>query len=407
MVAMPVQASECLIPPCGAVTNNTTKYIPIRWGAGSEGSVSPFQSRGGYAVIQGPPPFYIPIPVGIDVDYFGIPPSCWLSWVVSGFVWDDESLPLGPDSRWNSSVIDNLWIKFSSSQTITVTGFFCTPTDNSGDNPPQPPSPPPPSPSPASSIGVKRNDYNRDGVSDIVAVRDGLLHRWYGNGNGGFTYGGSYGGGWTPYTSTLAAVGDINRDNVGDLIAVRDDCLHRWYGNGNGNGDDGFNYGGTSGCGWTPYANSLIGVGDVNQDGVGDLVAVRDGCLHRWYGDGNGGFSYGGTSGCGWAPYAGSLTGVGDLNRDGVGDLISVRDDYLHRWYGNGNGGFDYGGTYGHGWTPYASTLAGMGDINRDGIGDVLAIREGYLYTWQGTGTGTVNFTSTHGNGWGAYVLAD
>jgi len=59
----------------------------------------------------------------------------------------------------------------------------------------------PPTPPPTSSA-VKHNDYNRDGVSDLVGVRksDGYLVRWTGNGNGGFTYIGDWGGGWSNYT---------------------------------------------------------------------------------------------------------------------------------------------------------------------------------------------------------------
>ncbi len=251
-----------------------------------------------------------------------------------------------------------------------------------------------------SSLSLLRNDYNRDGISDIVAVRNDTLYVWYGNGNGGFDYHGTVGNGWTPYAATLTAVGDINGDGVGDLVAVANDYLHRWYGTGGG----GFTYGGTYGTGWTTYAANLTGVGDINGDGKADIVSVANDYLHKWYGNGNGGFTYAGNVGAGWTPYAANLTGVGDINGDGKADIVSIANDYLHKWYGNGNGGFTYGGTYGSGWTPYAGTLAGMGDINKDGQGDLLAVSNDYLRRWYGTGTGGVAYQGDYGTGWGQYV---
>lgn len=51
---------------------------------------------------------------------------------------------------------------------------------------------------------MKRNDYNRDGISDIVGIHGGnlCLYRWYGNGSGGFNTGvqiGCGGCGWDIY----------------------------------------------------------------------------------------------------------------------------------------------------------------------------------------------------------------
>lgn len=118
--------------------------------------------------------------------------------------------------------------------------------------PSQPPPPPPPPPPPEGSLAIKRDDYNRNGVSDVIGMRksDGCLGRWYGNGNGGLDYAGDYGCGWNNYTD-LVGLGDLNRNGVGDLVGIRksDGCIARWYGNGNG----GLDYGGDYGCGWERY----------------------------------------------------------------------------------------------------------------------------------------------------------
>ena len=101
-------------------------------------------------------------------------------------------------------------------------------------------------------IADKRNDFTGDGISDIVAVDwwdGGCLHRWAGDGSGGFGAGVQVSGcGWGPYKSSLSAPGDLNRDGKGDIVSIASggssDCLYRWYGNGNGS----FGRGAKVGC---------------------------------------------------------------------------------------------------------------------------------------------------------------
>jgi hypothetical protein len=259
-------------------------------------------------------------------------------------------------------------------------------------------------------ITVKRNDYNRDGVSDIVAVNfeNDCLYRWYGNGSGGFGAGAQVSCNWGPYYGSLTAVGDLNRDGTGDLVAinVNDDCLYRWTGNGNG----GFNAGTRLGCGWAPYFFGITGPGDINSDGVGDLVSINtdNQCLYRWYGNGNGGFGAGTQVGCNWGPYELALTGAGDLNRDNDADLVAgnANDECLYRWNGNGNGSFGSGARFGCNWGPHMYKLAGMGDLNRDGNGDLVAINSDTdcLYRWSGNGSNGFGAGTQIGCGWGNYT---
>jgi hypothetical protein len=183
-------------------------------------------------------------------------------------------------------------------------------------------------------ISVKRNDYNRDGISDLVAIEfwSGCLYRWNGNGSGGFGGSTQVGCGWQPYW-----------DGNGDLVAIQNDTLHRWFGTGSG----GFAYGGTWGGGWDAYLQP-VGVGDISGDGVGDLIAFGgDGAggriLHRWFGNGSGGFTYAGSWGGGWSNYD-DLTGMGNIGGGSAGDLVARRTgSALLRWTGNGNGGFNAG----------------------------------------------------------------
>ncbi len=243
----------------------------------------------------------------------------------------------------------------------------------------------------AASISVKRNDYNADGISDIVAMIVGgdCLYRWNGNSSGSFNAGQSVGCGWSNYFDTLTAVGDINDDGNGDLVAIFNNTLYRWFGTGGGN----FTFAGTYGSGWGRYFEP-VGVGDISGDGVGDLVAFNFAnntkVMYRWFGNGNGGFNFAGTAGSGWEQYH-DYAGVGDINSDGLsrGDLVAVADGVLHRWFGTSGGNFSYGGTLGSGWGAY-DQLAGLGNLGGGGAGDLVAINVGAseLWRWFGNGSG-------------------
>jgi hypothetical protein len=257
------------------------------------------------------------------------------------------------------------------------------------------------------SISLMRNDYNRDGVSDLVGIRlsDGCLARWRGTGDGGFAYIGDVGCGWNAYDQ-LTAVGDFNRDGNGDLVAVRrsDGCLARWR----GTGSFGFVYIGDYGCGWNAYY-ALGGAGDINGDGIGDLVAVRgsDNCLARWLGNGNGGFTYIGDYGCTWY-YELDFTGVGDVNRDGRADLLATywNPPCFRTFAGDGASTFHFIAEYCYLLNPDAQVV-GMGDINRDGNGDFVTINSwGCLERWLSDGYGNWFDTGEVGCGWSSYWIA-
>jgi hypothetical protein len=350
-----------------------------------------------------------------DWDAFFVNRGCYVEWGVAAVGIGTPYLQHPIDRRTSAT---GVWVRMSGLKTALIRVKTCVPPSDDGQsNPPQPPAPPwepppPPSINPPSSLPasltIKRNDYDRDGISDLVGVRngDGCLARWRGTSAGGLTYIGDYGCGWEQYTE-LTAVGDITGDGRGDLVAVRrsDGCLARWK----GLSGFGFSYFGDAGCGWDRYAE-LTGTGDFNRDGVGDLVAIRrsDGCIARWKGTSGGGLSYIGDHGCGWEQYT-ELTGVGDINRDGDADLVAVHraSGCIGRWAGYGTGGFTYMGAYGCGWEQYAN-LVGMGDINRDGVGDLVGIRrtDGCVARWRGNGNGGLDYFGDAGCGWQNYTIA-
>lgn len=273
-------------------------------------------------------------------------------------------------------------------------------------------------PAPAQgNILLHRNDYNRDGISDLLATAvygsDRCLHRWDGNGSGGFRSRVQVGCGWGSYFLPTSP-GDLNRDGKADLVAIRkaDRCLYRWYGNGSG----GFGSSARVGCGWDSYARSAAGMEflgvDIDGDLDGDLVALNqdNNCLYRWFGNGSGGFGTSGLIGCGWSDRS-HITSPGGINNDGYGDLAAIvgdgTTDYcLERWLGYGNGGFGYNVVLRCGdWVAYNS-IRGMGDLNDDGYGDLVGVKwsDDCLWRWYGTGGG-FGLGQQLGCGWAPYDL--
>ena len=259
----------------------------------------------------------------------------------------------------------------------------------------------------ANSLGVKRNDYNRDGISDLVGVHwaTGCMYRFPGIPNGSFGTPTFVSCGWEHY-GPVEAVGDVNGDGIGDLVGVRisNGCIARWKGNSSG----GFTQMSDYGCGWNNYQD-LAGVGDITRDGIPDLVGVRrsDGCIARWKGNRSFGFTYIGDYGCGWQNYR-NLEGPGDINGDGVGDLVAIRnsDGCAASWHGNGRGGFDYSRDHLCD-RPSSNVMIGLGDLNGDGNGDVAGtdLVTTSMLTWFSDGTGALNPSGQHFCCFGQFIL--
>ncbi|MFI6483740.1 FG-GAP repeat domain-containing protein [Nonomuraea sp. NPDC050663] len=144
-------------------------------------------------------------------------------------------------------------------------------------------------------------DFDGDGIGDLFSAATGTLTIWNGEGGNKFGPATPVGPGWSFFTGPVA--GDVNGDGISDLLAVKKDTgtLHVW----NGKGSNTFSSAIELGPGWKTYENTLMSLGDVNQDGHTDIGAVHDetGTLTVWNGKGGNKFGPATPVGPGWAPY--------------------------------------------------------------------------------------------------------
>ncbi|MER6917125.1 VCBS repeat-containing protein [Streptomyces sp. NPDC000594] len=229
-------------------------------------------------------------------------------------------------------------------------------------------------------------DLTGDGVPDAIAVQasNGDLYRYSGPNYTGGTARSKIGFGWDSI-SDIVGTGDLNGDGVADIIAVDAE-------NGNLYRYSGPNYnGGTKvqiGTNWDAMTN-VTPVGDLTGDGRPDIIAVEKatGDLYRYAGPGFAGGAARSKIGNGWNAYS-TIVGTGDLTGDGVADIVAVdaENGNLYRYSGpHYNGGTKL--QIGNGWHTMIN-LTGVGDITGDGIPDLLAVnsKTQKLYRYSGPG---------------------
>lgn len=187
--------------------------------------------------------------------------------------------------------------------------------------------------------------------------------------------------------------GDMNGDGVADLIS-RDDAGRLW----DVSGSNSYAY--YLGNGW----NSMTAItrhGDFNGDGAEDILARGPGgALYLYPGDGKGHLKPRKWISNGWNGVS-AITAVGDLNGDGHDDLIARGPaGALYLYPGNGKGGFYPRHWISNGWQSMTG-FVGVGDFNGDGHNDLIVRGPaGGLYLYPGNGKG--GFYPRHwiSNGW-------
>jgi hypothetical protein len=250
--------------------------------------------------------------------------------------------------------------------------------------PSQPPAPP----------SEQGTDLSGDQVADLAGLNaNGHLYTYPGRGNTGagtaFWAARDQGGTWGAFRSI--ALGDLNKDGIADLVGLNTNG-HLYVYPGRGTAEaPAFWAGRDQGGTWDGFRD--IALGDPNRDGVADLVGLHnDGHLYVYPGRGTAeapAFWAAKDQGNTWGGF--TSIGIGDLNTDGVADLVGLNFNghlYVYRVRGNVNPGTafwapeDQGGTWG------AFLEVTLGDLNGDGIADLAGLNgNGHLYVYQGRGS--------------------
>jgi hypothetical protein len=205
---------------------------------------------------------------------------------------------------------------------------------------------------------VMAADFNGDGIPDLAAAGGYYLVTWLGNGDGSFTE--------VPIVNSYSpadsfgsmVVGDYNGDGKADIATPSVVLL--------GNGDGTFTKGSQT---FTNIGN--LALGDFNGDGKLDLSATSSGnAIAVFLGKGDGTFQAANGSPISGLNAAQSVA-VGDFNGDGIADLIvdaatNMTDVYV--LLGHGDGTFTLAPTGSLSLPCCFFTV--VGDFNGDGLSD-------------------------------------
>jgi hypothetical protein len=182
-------------------------------------------------------------------------------------------------------------------------------------------------------------DWNGNGKSDVISVdAQGRMFLHAGDGAGKVAGSRQIGNGWGGFR--VMPAGDLTRDGVNDILAIKEATGDLFLYAGNGSGGFKSPYP-KVGYGWKGF--DLYSAGDLTRDGRIDIVSIDSrGNLYAYPGKGTGAFRAKYKVGNGWKGYV--LASGGDIDGDGAADIIgrdgvsALRPLYFYR--GKGNGGF-------------------------------------------------------------------
>jgi hypothetical protein len=244
-----------------------------------------------------------------------------------------------------------------------------------------------------------------DGTGDLLTLNSsGALTFQQGTGKGTFS-GKASGSGW-PTSVKAVPLGDLSGDRCNDVLVRLSSGALRLYKPGCGTApkpSTPYTSLGTSG--WNQY-DVLTSPGDVTRDGRPDLLArnTSTGTVYLYKGTATGKLSARVKLYDNWKTYK-KVVGAGDLNGDGIGDLLAQdKANMLYRYYGKGDGTFgsrvrlfgSWGGSY--------DVVVGAGDITGDGRADLVSRDSGgNVYRNSGDGKGSFGGRVKIATGWGGY----
>jgi hypothetical protein len=238
---------------------------------------------------------------------------------------------------------------------------------------------------------TNRTTWGPDGIGDVLTLSsNGVINYRPGNGTGGFS-GAMSASGW-PSTVTLVPFGDLNGDRQNDVLVRFAGGELRVYRTFRGQAFTTSTPHTSLGTGWNQY-NLLTSPGDLTGDGLPDLIARKTSTGEA--------FLYKGTSAgklsarvriaTGWNGYK-KIVGIGDFNGDGRGDLLAQdKSNALWRYDGTGTGTFKPRVKLSANWGSNYNVVLGAGDLTGDGKPDLVS-RDTTGTVWRNSGDGKGSF---------------
>ncbi|MER6451043.1 VCBS repeat-containing protein [Streptomyces sp900105245] len=244
-----------------------------------------------------------------------------------------------------------------------------------------------------------------DGRGDLLTLNSsGGLTFQFGTGTGKF---GSKisGSGWATSVRAIP-FGDLSGDRCNDVLVRLSSGALRLYKPGCGRAvTPKTSYTTLASSGWTQY-DLLTSPGDVTGDGRPDLVTrtASTGTVHLHKGTSTGKLAARVKLYDNWKGYK-KVIAAGDLNGDGIGDLLAQdKANTLYRYDGRGNGTFAARVKLFTAWGGSYDAVVGVGDITDDGKADLVSRdTSGNLYRNSGDGKGSFGARTKIATGWGGY----